>query len=739
MLKVYLAATVAAIGGCTAAAAAAAAPDTIVDAVQDFVEFSIDGELTRIEFDARTKRVEPRVEEMCAHWNVTESCRPLADSVVARRDELRDLRAGAVVVDQNGLRRVLARTRTALRCADEQNPGPRRIARHDARLRQTNDDGRYNELVLNRFDRIALARPERTGRQHQSAVVKLAALPLQQWEKGHGTTQDAALIEAMCTLAAGATDELDRLSTTTLLSSAFSYRWIANIGLGMSVLSGVRDPTEPNDPLMAAGIRALMHIGADLIDATIAIEPSVIAVDTLFAGGLLHRILGQHDIAAAHYRAAALALYGVERERRLPRSPATEAEELFTYVAVGESGVMPEDLIKFGVPFGLRHEAAQIRYLVKVAPSGSPFGGGGGASRHDASWTHTAGRLDAMASELTKIRRMHLEAASTAFAAAGIKIRQQHKRWGATLYLPKGVKTKGNMLELPPWPVDASIIHRSVRSVTVPEAHDVHGRILHMRPTPALPADTPVLGSWDGPALEDRYLHGHASMHLAWQDDFLSEKALDEIRKFALESTVFHHTKGEPDAQGLEGASGYLGSYLETGFASGLLLQIAERLRQRIPKVLAHLRLTQAWSYKYCQGENVTFPRGINVHADEAEVNVNFWITADAANEGQGSGGLIVYDKAAPTSMSFDDMNRDKKRIYEFLHAEGEFVGGTKSKYVEVPYKANRIVMFESTLFHETGRLKFKKGFENSRINLTFLFGGRPAAQTEYGCELCDR
>ena len=42
-----------------------------------------------------------------------------------------------------------------------------------------------------------------------------------------------------------------------------------------------------------------------------------------------------------------------------------------------------------------------------------------------------------------------------------------------------------------------------------------------------------------------------------------------------------------------------------------------------------------------------------------------------------------------------------------------------------VPYVANRVVMFNSDLFHETDKLDFEAGYENRRINVTLLYGTR--------------
>ena len=67
--------------------------------------------------------------------------------------------------------------------------------------------------------------------------------------------------------------------------------------------------------------------------------------------------------------------------------------------------------------------------------------------------------------------------------------------------------------------------------------------------------------------------------------------------------------------------------------------------------------------YKYDTGS--TTPKvqkygteGICVHADEAAVSVNFWITKDEANNDPAGGGLIVYDRVAVgAGLSFKDYN----------------------------------------------------------------------------------
>ena len=51
----------------------------------------------------------------------------------------------------------------------------------------------------------------------------------------------------------------------------------------------------------------------------------------------------------------------------------------------------------------------------------------------------------------------------------------------------------------------------------------------------------------------------------------------------------------------------------------------------------------------------------------------------------------------------------------------------TAGAQVVVPYRQNRLVMFNSNLIHTTDRFHFKPGYQNRRINLTLLFGARGA------------
>lgn len=186
-------------------------------------------------------------------------------------------------------------------------------------------------------------------------------------------------------------------------------------------------------------------------------------------------------------------------------------------------------------------------------------------------------------------------------------------------------------------------------------------------------------------------------------DNLLSEEALAGLRRYCLGSGLWR----TPYAQG------YLGAFPESGFAAPILAQVAEELAETFGEIFAGHPLRYHWAFKYDSSLD-----GIGIHADEAAVNVNFWITPDAANLDPDHGGLVIWDKAAPLEWDFAKYNADEGAAYDFLARSG-------AKPITVPYRANRAVIFDSNLFHKTDIIRFAPGYENRRINITLLYGRR--------------
>jgi hypothetical protein len=230
----------------------------------------------------------------------------------------------------------------------------------------------------------------------------------------------------------------------------------------------------------------------------------------------------------------------------------------------------------------------------------------------------------------------------------------------------------------------------------------VYNRIVYVRHSPRV--RQALSPDWDRAAVENQYLNLPPGIVVI--DDFLSHDALDGLRSFCLESTVW---------SGNRYAHGRLGAFLRDGFNCPLLLQIAEELRDALPTVIGpRYPLRQLWGFKYAP----TLPADSTNHADFAAVNVNFWITPDDANLDESSGGLVVYDVDAPLSWPFDVYNSRRDIIKPYLRERG-------ARQIIIPYRQNRAIVFNSDLFHATAGVRFASDYESRRINITMLYGDR--------------
>jgi Flp pilus assembly protein TadD len=185
-------------------------------------------------------------------------------------------------------------------------------------------------------------------------------------------------------------------------------------------------------------------------------------------------------------------------------------------------------------------------------------------------------------------------------------------------------------------------------------------------------------------------------------DDLLTPPALDSLRGFLQESTIWHD---------FFHIDGFVASYLEDGLACPLLLQIADDLRRAVPEILGEHSLSQAWAFKGLRPQ-----AAVDIHADDAVVSVNLWITPTEANLSCGHGGLVVCRAPPPDDWQIKDYDADQERIVLFLEQQAR-------DNLAVPYRQNRAVLFRSRLFHHSDRPEFASGYENHRINLTLLYG----------------
>ncbi len=185
-------------------------------------------------------------------------------------------------------------------------------------------------------------------------------------------------------------------------------------------------------------------------------------------------------------------------------------------------------------------------------------------------------------------------------------------------------------------------------------------------------------------------------------DELLTPQALAALRRFLLQSTIWHD---------FSHISGFVASYLEDGLACPLILQIVDELRQVFPGLLAEHPLLQAWAFKGLDARSA-----VDVHADDAAISLNFWITPTEGSLNQDHGGLMVCRKPPPPDWAVRGYLEDSERIAAFLEQSA-------AESLIVPYRENRAVLFESRLFHGSDRPHFSSSYEHHRINMTLLFG----------------
>jgi tetratricopeptide (TPR) repeat protein len=226
---------------------------------------------------------------------------------------------------------------------------------------------------------------------------------------------------------------------------------------------------------------------------------------------------------------------------------------------------------------------------------------------------------------------------------------------------------------------------------------DDYNTPIHLRAAPEV-AGSAVNAQADRDALAAQF----DTQGAVFVDDLLTPQALDALRRFLLESTIWHD---------FSHIDGFVASYLEDGLACPLLLQIADDLRRAFPKILGKHYLSQAWAFKGLRPQ-----AAVDVHADDAAVSINFWVTPTEANLNPGHGGMVVCRTPPPDDWQIKDYNADQRQIVIFLEQNA-------GNSLIVPYRQNRAVLFRSRLFHHSDLPEFATGYENHRINLTFLYG----------------
>jgi hypothetical protein len=231
-------------------------------------------------------------------------------------------------------------------------------------------------------------------------------------------------------------------------------------------------------------------------------------------------------------------------------------------------------------------------------------------------------------------------------------------------------------------------------------------KILYNVP-PKLSSSSIINESNDIESLESEYIQKAPGILVI--DNFLNKEALAELQKFCLNANIFKQPF----------QNGYLGAFLSEGLSNEFILKLSEDLRLTFKKIFKDLKLMTALIFKYDSAE-----KGINIHADQATVNVNFWITPENANIDKESGGLQIWNKvpSADTLVQVKELGFDAYNSDANTTEKKQFLNENESVRQIIPYRENRVIIFNSMLLHTTDNYNFRDNYENRRINVTFFY-----------------
>ncbi|CAK9029136.1 unnamed protein product [Durusdinium trenchii] len=211
---------------------------------------------------------------------------------------------------------------------------------------------------------------------------------------------------------------------------------------------------------------------------------------------------------------------------------------------------------------------------------------------------------------------------------------------------------------------------------------------------------------WEDPLNEqpwDLFAQEFATKGLFLLDDFFSGSALAELWRYSTEAPCFRSLR-----------PGYLGAFPSDGCVHPIIRRAAESLEAHLPNIFRKHHLTRWWIFKYLPCGS----SGIGIHADDAAVNVNIWLTPDSACKK--GGGLEIF-RSVPSRGSWTaDINRVPAGSEHEAWHKALLKGGVD----KITYKQNRACIFVSDRFHASEPFVFPDP-SMPRVNLTLLFGDR--------------
>jgi hypothetical protein len=142
--------------------------------------------------------------------------------------------------------------------------------------------------------------------------------------------------------------------------------------------------------------------------------------------------------------------------------------------------------------------------------------------------------------------------------------------------------------------------------------------------------------------------------------------------------------------------------------------RLIDELKSAFHGVIGDLDLVKHWAVACHENQ------GLHVHADNAEVAVNLWLTPDQYNRTPGGSGLTLYRLKRRPDMMVHEFNA--------MPWAGEFFqANAPEPLLTVPYRFNRAVIFDAAIFHATDEISFEQGsLVTVRMGLTLAFDTAP-------------
>ena len=140
------------------------------------------------------------------------------------------------------------------------------------------------------------------------------------------------------------------------------------------------------------------------------------------------------------------------------------------------------------------------------------------------------------------------------------------------------------------------------------------------------------------------------------------------------------------------------------------LEDIVGAIKDGLGAIANGLELVKHWAVVCHENE------GLHVHADNARIAVNVWLTPDDFNSDPSTGGMVLLDLLRPAEMPVHEFNA--------MPWSGQYVKESgKRKEQRIPYRSNRAIVFDARAFHFSEDVAFAgDDFDSMRLGLTLAF-----------------